>query len=237
MSVESSFLEDILDNPDDDTPRLIYADWLSDRAEPGDDARAELIRALCQIASLDANDPAVSRHRLRVHHLLGQHERNWLPADLHSPRQGEWRRGFFCVQTRLWPFLCWGAQWFAWPAVLQASVDIRGSGDGGILNLDEEHVRFLGQTPILDRVTQMNVRGRPHPERPWQGDDVARAVAGSPDARRLRRLELSCLSDEGARALLESPYLGSLKSVVLYAHTQLSGPVQRELEARFRTTG
>ena len=44
-----SFLEDILAHPDDDTPRLIFADWLD---EQGDSARAEFIRVQIERASL-----------------------------------------------------------------------------------------------------------------------------------------------------------------------------------------
>ena len=35
MSEEEGFLTDILSNPDDDLPRLIYADYLEDRGDPG----------------------------------------------------------------------------------------------------------------------------------------------------------------------------------------------------------
>ena len=34
MPVEDAFLADIRDHPDDDTPRLIYADWLEERGDP-----------------------------------------------------------------------------------------------------------------------------------------------------------------------------------------------------------
>lgn len=40
MTDHPGFLADILDRPDDDTPRLIYADWLEDR---GQSERAEFI--------------------------------------------------------------------------------------------------------------------------------------------------------------------------------------------------
>jgi len=33
-------------NPDDDTPRLVYADWLDEHNEP---ARAEFVRVQCEI--------------------------------------------------------------------------------------------------------------------------------------------------------------------------------------------
>jgi uncharacterized protein (TIGR02996 family) len=240
MSIEAGFLEDVLDHPDDDVPRLIYADWLTDRAGPGDDARAELIRLQCKAHKLGSH-PRRPRWHYRADQLLVLFERKWLPRDLHSPRQGEWRRGFFCVQTRLWPFLCWGEQWFTHPALLEARVEVRGRGDGdgedgGLLNVDDEHVRFLGASPLLARVTHLSVRGRRSVGWPLQGDDFAVAVAGSPHARRLRSLELSCLSDRGAAALLRSPHLGALSSLELWGHAEISPPMRTRLKGRFALT-
>lgn len=45
--LEAAFLVDILAHPEDDTPRLIYADWLE---EHGAEERAELIRVQCRLA-------------------------------------------------------------------------------------------------------------------------------------------------------------------------------------------
>jgi uncharacterized protein (TIGR02996 family) len=44
MTEKDAFLADILEHPDDDAPRLVYADWLDDH---GDADRAEFIRAQC----------------------------------------------------------------------------------------------------------------------------------------------------------------------------------------------
>lgn len=44
MGLETSFLADIIENPDDDAPRLIYADWLDDSGQLD---RAEFIRTQC----------------------------------------------------------------------------------------------------------------------------------------------------------------------------------------------
>jgi uncharacterized protein (TIGR02996 family) len=58
MSDRSALLEAIRLNPDDDTPRVIYADYLQgegrrDGVEGGiDDKHAELIRAMCRLAQL-----------------------------------------------------------------------------------------------------------------------------------------------------------------------------------------
>ena len=43
-----AFYRAIADAPDDDTPRLVFADWLQ---EHGEDARAEFIRLQCAIAA------------------------------------------------------------------------------------------------------------------------------------------------------------------------------------------
>lgn len=45
--IQDAFLADIIEHPDDDTPRLIYADWLEDHDQP---ERAEFIRVQCELA-------------------------------------------------------------------------------------------------------------------------------------------------------------------------------------------
>ncbi len=44
MDHAAAFLEDIVAHPDDDAPRLVYADWLEDQDDPAGRARADLIR-------------------------------------------------------------------------------------------------------------------------------------------------------------------------------------------------
>ena len=56
------FLEDITAHPDDDAPRLIFADWLE---EKGDSDRAEFIRVQIERARLPAWDARQVRLRLR----------------------------------------------------------------------------------------------------------------------------------------------------------------------------
>src|SRR5579884_3069679 len=52
---DHAFLDRIISNPEDDTPRLIYADWLD---EHGFGERAEFIRVQCQLAQKAKYDPA-----------------------------------------------------------------------------------------------------------------------------------------------------------------------------------
>lgn len=50
LAQHEAFLRAIFDAPDDNTPRLVYADFLQ---ENGEDVRAELIRVQCELARLD----------------------------------------------------------------------------------------------------------------------------------------------------------------------------------------
>src|SRR4051812_29421965 len=72
------FLQAIIDSPDEDAPRLRYADWLEETSEPGFVAYAEYIRLSCRIAAekqrgLSPDSSLVQR----AHFLLFNHVRKW----------------------------------------------------------------------------------------------------------------------------------------------------------------
>jgi uncharacterized protein (TIGR02996 family) len=52
MKHEDAFLQSIREHPEDDTPRLIFADWLDehDNGKNGYAPRAEFIRVQCELA-------------------------------------------------------------------------------------------------------------------------------------------------------------------------------------------
>jgi uncharacterized protein (TIGR02996 family) len=52
VSDGDALLAAILREPADHTSRLVYADWLDERGEPGDAARAEFIRVQCERARI-----------------------------------------------------------------------------------------------------------------------------------------------------------------------------------------
>jgi uncharacterized protein (TIGR02996 family) len=54
MTHEEAFLIDICEQPDDDSARLIFADWLEDQGEA---TRAQFIRAQCRLAQMAWDDP------------------------------------------------------------------------------------------------------------------------------------------------------------------------------------
>ncbi len=50
MTAEDAFLAAIRAAPDDDTPRLVFADWLEEHGDAAASGRAELIRVQCELA-------------------------------------------------------------------------------------------------------------------------------------------------------------------------------------------
>ena len=91
MPSHAGFLRDILANPEDDAPRLVYADWLD---EHGDEARAELIRVGCERARLEEG-PRWAALAVRERQLLAAHGDTWKQEVAAWARPGCWfERGF-----------------------------------------------------------------------------------------------------------------------------------------------
>jgi uncharacterized protein (TIGR02996 family) len=88
--MHDAFLESIIETPDDDTPRLIFSDWLD---EQGDHDRAEFIRLQCRLAQQTFPD---TDDRLRAEDLLDTHESAWLDGFPESDeiRPSLFERGF-----------------------------------------------------------------------------------------------------------------------------------------------
>jgi uncharacterized protein (TIGR02996 family) len=91
MATDEAFLADIIEHPDDDAPRLIYADWLD---EQGRSERAEFIRVQCARAA-HSEDAALLR---REQELLDEHGDAWRPEAPAWLRDNcEFHRGFVTV--------------------------------------------------------------------------------------------------------------------------------------------
>jgi uncharacterized protein (TIGR02996 family) len=98
MNHEQAFLEDILANPDEDAPRLVYADWLEENGDAAGAARAEFIRVQYALRDLPPDDPSRPQLEERERDLRQAHENAWL-APLRAVCQGKqedftFRRGF-----------------------------------------------------------------------------------------------------------------------------------------------
>ena len=95
MPDDPAFIRMIAAQPEDDAPRLVYADVLEERGDPASAARAEFIRVQCERARLVPDTPRSRELWFRDAALLDW-ARAWR-ADLPAVRglqYGGFRRGF-----------------------------------------------------------------------------------------------------------------------------------------------
>jgi uncharacterized protein (TIGR02996 family) len=231
--IHDAFLQDICENPEDDTPRLIYADWLEDNGTAEDLARAEFIRAQIERAHLPPDGPRAQVLRRREQALLGQYEASWRAALPHLDGitwHEDFERGF--VQRVLvsvpGAFLRDAATLFAAAPVLAAR--FRGVTDRDMhpltgsrhlarlneLHLGDNHLSYLAATflvncPPLANLTTLFLYNN------VLGDGGALVLASGRFWARLGELYLfgNGIGDAGVLALAESPHLPALHTLDL----------------------
>jgi uncharacterized protein (TIGR02996 family) len=74
---EATFLQSIAEEGDDNTGRLVFADWLEDR---GDTPRADFLRIQCELASANLSEKRRHSLRRRERDLLDAHRHAWCQA-------------------------------------------------------------------------------------------------------------------------------------------------------------
>jgi uncharacterized protein (TIGR02996 family) len=231
VSDADGLLQDILEHPDDDAPRLVYADWLE---EHGDPDRAEFIRVQIEAARLrqeKAHRPALQE---RWWKLLGKHKDEWLrevPAPL---RKGAvFDRGFVdTLNCTALEFLRGAERLFRRAPVRSARLAHAGRRLADLaacpylarlrrLNfsragrrLDGAEASLFFASPHLGRLAELDLSGNA------VGPQGAAALAACPRLAGLAQLDLSHngIGDEGAAALAASPHLGNLEYLTLYVN-------------------
>jgi uncharacterized protein (TIGR02996 family) len=201
MTPDEAFLQAVVETPDDDAPRLVYADWLEERGDP----RGEFIRVQCDLARIGEGDPRRPALESQEQQLLGAHRAEWLGLPqgtiLYDPK---FRRGFL-EEVTLDPqtFLELGEQLFRLHPLRRVSFP----GPGGY-----HHLAALAASPFLARLTALRIDRIT--------DRGAEVLAGSPHLTRLTALSLpeGRIGPAGARALASSPSLQQLNSLGLYAN-------------------
>src|SRR5262245_46469504 len=98
MSTEAALLHAIREHPEEDTPRLAFADYLDELGGAANVARAEFIRLQIRLTTLDETHSERPALEDRENELLRKYERAWL-GKLSAPLAGgldRWRfeRGF-----------------------------------------------------------------------------------------------------------------------------------------------
>lgn len=230
----------ILDNPDDDAPRLVYADWLD---EHGDPDRAEYIRLRIGYvqARLKLGNQGHPQFEDRIEELEKLHRRRWvaqlprikgitwdLSEEYHAYVWAEYRRGFAWSITSIHgrAFIDNATRLFS-AAPIQA-LFMRGLAGAKRLvklpqlarlrvldlangRLDADDVAAIAQCPYLGNLRHLNLSYNP------VGDDGAMALANSPVIDRLEELSLGAarITNDGVRALVRSKNLRNLKTLIL----------------------
>jgi uncharacterized protein (TIGR02996 family) len=201
MSSEESFMKAILEAPDDDALRLVYADWLEERGDP----RGEFIRI--QIARADAEGDTRTNHVLlpREKELRGEHGGVWAGPVRDLVSNWEFHRGLLEEVTinarsfiekgevvlRLAPFV--------------RRVRLRDSADV---------MPELAASPLLARIRDLDLVGD------GLDDLAAEMLANSEHVGSLHvlRLRMNGLQTDAVRALARSPNLSALVELDLAAN-------------------
>jgi uncharacterized protein (TIGR02996 family) len=96
MNTEKGFLADIVQHPNDDAPRLVYADWLDEHGNPD---LASFIRVQCALARLPDGCPGRVELEEQEHDLEGLHGAAWGAALGPGVCEPQFRRGLVEVAS------------------------------------------------------------------------------------------------------------------------------------------
>jgi uncharacterized protein (TIGR02996 family) len=195
--MEADLLAAIAPAPDDDGPRLVYADWLEERADP----RGELIQVQCALASLDQGDARFSPLKRREAALWQKHQAAWhAPLSPLAHESFSFRRGMIEVASIKSDRLA--SVRSAAPTLRELMISCEGPAD----ELE------VASSPLLAGITALGLtsaRGI--------GADAVNAVLTSAHLRKLQRLRLTLGVDSamalGATAKGHAPE--GLRSLVL----------------------
>lgn len=233
MSVaEEGFVRAIGAEPDDDTHRLVYADWLEDH---GQSERAEFIRVQIDLARTDPTDQRLPELHLRQLQLLSEHEREWLGP--WADRLVRWRfqRGMLHeVTVEPEPFIAFGADLLArHPVHTVAFVNDEGE------SLEPGAIKRVLAVPHLTLVRGLELSGcRPNEEMfgmfggHVHTSDWLEALAGASHATRLEAVALpggtrmgrGRIEPRALAAFCAAPHLASLRRLDLCDLYENDGP-------------
>lgn len=188
------FLKRILKQPDDDAPRLVYADWLEEQGDP----RGEFIRLQCALATTGVDVSARKKLREREQSLRDVHGKAWAKPFAGIARSCTFRRGFVEGITI-------GATQF-----LEHADDLFDQAPLRrirLANLGAADIEPLASAPALARVSELDLTAND------LLDTGLERLMRTSDLWRLRWLNLSVngLSDRSWNILAHSPSLPNLQ--------------------------
>ena len=237
MMQDEAFLEAIRQAPDDDAPRLIYADWLEEHGQP---ERAEFIRLECERERVPEHSPRWHELVSRASPLYKKHQVEWLGSLSEILSTYAFSRGFLeFVGLPAEQFLKHADAIFRLGPIQEVSLDdahdfLPALADFAplsrvrVLNLSHNHIgseeiRVLGSSSYLDQLTELDLS---------LNDLDSEAIAElrqAPFFPRLCSLDLGSNRDVGATAIefladIQEPI--SLTKLVLRFNTLGAAGVQ-----------
>lgn len=176
MTHEEAILADIIENPGDDTPRMVYGDWLTDQGDP----RGEFVHVQCLLARMSEDDVRRPRLEAREGELLGLHQDAWLGPLRPLLSRWTFRRGFLDAVSVL-PGAYLASSPITWPAtVRRVEVDLAS------VEVPRETIEFVPESVARENLLlPLAFRGR----------TLVLAVTDPKDARMLEKLEFICNRD------------------------------------------
>ena len=219
---QRGFQFDIAEHPDDDTPRLIYADWLEDH---GDEAQAEFIRVQIRRSRLPLEDPEQPVLARREAQLLARYEARWAGDLAELAIQWTFRRGFIeRVHVRQLAELTAYLRQQPLPlrtVQFEGVGELRASDDLAALRylreLEACYVALPGPelVPLIESPDLSSLRRLQLKAAHLIGPLAVEMLVQAPWAPELRSLSLSMmnLTQESARLLAETPVFGQLTSL------------------------
>jgi uncharacterized protein (TIGR02996 family) len=197
MNEPEAMLRLIMASPDQDGPRLIYADWLAERRDP----RGEFIRLQCELNRMPPGDARRAEWQSAADILLKTHQNEWIGALKGLVSGYRFHRGF--VETIFIDALSF---------LQSAEAIFRAAPIRHVHLLDiSGHISAVARSPHLERLAGLTIFAS------HAGDQVARAVAASQRVCNLRELNLgrNRIGDEGVAALVQSKTLTNLANLDL----------------------
>jgi uncharacterized protein (TIGR02996 family) len=209
MPNEATFIQTIREHPDDDGPRLVYADWLE---EQGECDRAEFIRVQIELAR-GVRD--VERHRMllvREQFLLENPILQWVMKNADWTVSWRFSHGILeAVTVTTSEFVCRGPRLFELAPV--SGISLMAADE---LDQADETIADLAESDLLQMVRTLDLSFASL-ER-----EQVQVLLTSPSIDQVRDLTLAYMGNEGSRLVFRNSSLASIRALRL-ANSGLTG--------------
>ncbi len=236
-----AFLEAILQNPDDDTPRLVYTDWLEEQGDADSVARAEFIRIQCALASGHFPPRRRTEMNRRQQQILHERGKEWAHPLRRLVKGWEFHRGFIDeVAIRGDTFFAHADRLFRRAPIqhLRFWPRLRPYSSGSVINIpfsEPINTAVLADNEHLRRLRSLDLSWHNLESRHLRALIVSTHLTGLTSL----TLAYNRIGDSGIRALAEAPLLAQLRQLNLYRNDISTGGVRalaQSLERLARTS-